>query len=82
MDEKRIQHIAGPVAGMAVCGAILNPNMAGLIATLPARSAGRSTARSAESAAPLGRLTALRAQGNLRLWRPATRRLSPSRLMN
>lgn len=32
-DEKRVQHIAGPVAGLAVCGAILNPNMAGLVAT-------------------------------------------------
>jgi len=32
-DEKRIQHITGPVPGIAVCGALLDPNMAGLVAT-------------------------------------------------
>jgi hypothetical protein len=33
MDEPRLQHIAGPVEGVALCGALLDPNMAGLVAT-------------------------------------------------
>jgi hypothetical protein len=33
MDKPRVQHIAGPVHGLALCGALLHRNMAGLVAT-------------------------------------------------
>ena len=35
-DEKRVQHIGGDLAGYGLCGAVLDPNMAGLVATCEA----------------------------------------------
>lgn len=36
MDTPRVEHIVGPVHGLGLCGALLDPNMAGLIATCEA----------------------------------------------
>lgn len=33
MDERRIQHIAGPVPGVALCGALLALDLPGLMIT-------------------------------------------------
>jgi hypothetical protein len=32
-DERQIQHIAGPVEGIALCGALLKPDKPGLALT-------------------------------------------------